>query len=259
MKTLWFEFTLTLRRIYRRPTQNGLLLLTFAISVTLSVLTWSLFRTVHLSTPDFDPKGEYYALVHAGTMAVQSQQFTVAEYEAYEKSTTLFDDFAGMTFYVSTIIQTPAGGERVLGAHLTSHALQLTGATPVLGTLFSTADDVYQSPGKVLISETLWHKGYGSDPNILGKVINISRYPATIVGVLPDTYRFPNDQDMWLSLGFAYDYKEGPPRAALVKLKPDISKEQAEAALRVIQSTLPADDPALAHERLPALVPDSSA
>ena len=59
MRTLWFEFSLTLRRLFRRPAQNGLLLATFSISVTLSVLTWSLFRTVYLSTPDFDPKGEY--------------------------------------------------------------------------------------------------------------------------------------------------------------------------------------------------------
>ncbi|MCC6415018.1 MAG: hypothetical protein IT582_03810, partial [Opitutaceae bacterium] len=68
MKTLWFEFILTLRRIFRRPTQNGLLLLTFAISVTLSVLAWSLYRVTQLSHPDFDHKGEYLVLSHKGKM-----------------------------------------------------------------------------------------------------------------------------------------------------------------------------------------------
>lgn len=255
MKTLWFEFTLTLRRIFRRPTQNGLLLLTFAISVTLSVLTWTLYRTVHLSTPDFDPEGEYLALVHEGTMAASSTQMSVRELEAYESAaSTLFDDFAPLAFYVSNMIETPQGQERVLSAYMSARALHLTHARPIKGVLFEPADDIYKAPGKVLLSERLWINGYGSDPDILGKSIDISGYAATIVGVLPASYRFPNDQDMWISLGHAYDSRDYPIRSALVKLKPGISRERAMADLRAIQSTLPPDIPALKRGELPVLI-----
>ncbi len=255
MKTLWFEFTLTLRRIFRRPTQNGLLLVTFAISVTLSVLTWSLFRSVHLSTPDFDPKDEYYALVHSDTMAVSSRQMNIPELEAYEAATpTLFADFAPLAFYVSNMIETPQGQERVLSSYMSARALHLTGARPIKGALFEPADDVYKAPGKVLLSERLWINGYGSNPDILGKSIDISGYPATIVGVLPASYRFPNDQDMWISLGHAYDHRDYPIRSALVKLKSGVSRERALADLRAIQSTLPPDTPALKRGELPALM-----
>jgi hypothetical protein len=65
MNVLWFEFMLSLRRLARCKTQNGLMLVTFAVSVTLSLLSWSLFHTIFLSRPDFDPEGNYYILTNA--------------------------------------------------------------------------------------------------------------------------------------------------------------------------------------------------
>src|SRR5690606_24991634 len=118
-----------------------------------------------------------------------------------------------------------------------ARALRLTGARPMMGALFEPADDAYnpEKNGKVLLSERLWRDGYGSDPDILGKPIDISGNTTTIVGVLPAGYRFPNDQDMWISIGFAYDHPSYPLRAALVKLKPGITRERAIADLRAIQ------------------------
>jgi len=59
MNVLWFEFMLALRRLARRKTQNGLLLMTFAVSLGLSLVSWSLFHTIFLSRPEFDPEGNY--------------------------------------------------------------------------------------------------------------------------------------------------------------------------------------------------------
>lgn len=253
MRTLWFEFSLTLRRLFRRPAQNGLLLATFSISVTLSVLTWSLFRTVHLSNPDFDPKGEYLVLHHTGQMAVSARQMTVDELAAYQAADGMFDDFSPLAFYLSTFIPTPQGEERVLGAYLSARMLQLTGAKPLVGSLFLPGDDVYRAPGKVLLSEKLWDKGYGRDPHIVGKVIEISGYPSTIIGVMPAGFRFPNDQDIWMSLGSCYDHPDYPVRSALVKLKHGVSREKAINAFQAIRSTLPEDSPSRKRGEVPTL------
>lgn len=253
MKIILQEFSLTLRRIFRRPTQNGLLLLTFAISVTLSVLTWSLYRTVHLSTPDFDPKGEYYVLSHAGSMAVNSTKMTVDELAAYQAAEGIFEDFAPVAFYLSTFIPTPQGEERVLGSYLSARMLQLTGAKPILGSLFIPEDDVYHAPGKVLLSEKLWTRSYDRDADIVGKVIKVSGSPSTIIGVMPAAFRFPNDQDIWMSLGSCYDHHGYPLRSALVKLKRGVTPEKALAALQAIQSTMPADSPSRKRGDAPTL------
>ena len=73
MNVLWFEFMLSLRRLVRRRGQNGLMLVTFALSLTLALLSWSLFHTIFLSQPDFDPKGEYYVLNYEGGVATSGK------------------------------------------------------------------------------------------------------------------------------------------------------------------------------------------
>lgn len=257
MSVLWFEFVLTLRRLFRRRTQNGLLLVTFALSVTLSLLSWSLFRTVHLSNPDFDPKGEYLVLAHANKMWTNAGQLTLEELDAYAKAQTVFEDVRPMAFYLSIFVRTPAGDERLLGGYLSSSVLQLTGAKPLLGTLFTAADDKDGAPQRVLLSERVWRDSYGSDPAIVGKPIELSGDPGTIIGVMPASYRFPNDQQVWMSYGFVGDgySKDYAMRTALVKLKPGITRARAERDLQAILSTLPPQTAAIRHGDRPVLVP----
>ncbi len=90
MNVLWFEFMLSLRRLARRRTQNGLMFVTFAVSLTLALLSWSLFHTVHLSRPDFDPRGEYYVMGYEGSIAVDGNKSTREEWEAYVAGQTVF-------------------------------------------------------------------------------------------------------------------------------------------------------------------------
>jgi predicted permease len=255
MHVLWFEFMLSLRRLARRRTQNGLMFFTFAVSVTLSLLSWSLFYSVHLRNPDFDPKGEYYVLAHAGQPWVSSNQLSKDEMEAYVASQGRFEDVAQLAFYLSVYVKTSTGSERMLGSYLSSHVLQLTGARPLKGTLFTADDDKFGATKKVLISERVWINSYASDPAIVGKAIELSGDPAIIVGVLPASYRFPNDQDVWISFGALGDNSFVPMRTALVKLKPGVTRERAEIDLQSILTSLPADATARTRGLRPALVP----
>ncbi len=256
MNVLWFEFMLSLRRLWRRKTQNGLMLLTFAMSVTLSLLSWSLFETVHLSQPDFDPKGDYYVMTYAGSFAMGFRQHSSRdEMEAYKAAQALFAEFHEVGFYTSKFIRTPGGEERFMAAFPSSSALRVVGAKPLLGRLFTPAEDKRGSPVVVLLSQRLWENNFGSDPAIVGKTTTMSGEPATIIGVLPREFRFPNDQDLWLSYGSAEDNPKNPLLDAIVKLKPGITPERAALDLKIILDRLGPTSPANKYKLIPALVP----
>jgi predicted permease len=254
MSIFWFEFMLSLRRLARRRVQNGLLLVTFTVSVALSLLSWSLFSTVHLTQPDYDPKGEYYVLTYEGVPAVGSSQSTQEEMETYKAAQTVFADFAELAFYASPVVKTPGGYERLLAGYMSSRALQVVGARPLLGRLFTPADDAFKAPAMVLLSEKMWTNTYARDPDIVGRTIEYGGDPATVVGVLPASFRFPNDQDFWISYGAAYNHPRYPVRAALVKLKPGVTRARAAGDLRAIQSAMPADSPSRVRGARVALV-----
>ena len=256
MNVLWFEFMLSLRRLARRKTQNGLMLLTFALSVTLSLLSWSLFQTVHLSQPDFDPKGEYYVMTYAGSFAMGFRQHSsYDEMEAYKSDHALFSEYHEVGFYTSVFIRTPGGEERFMAAYPSSGALRLVGAKPMMGRLFTPDEDKRGSQAVALLSQRLWENNFGSDPAIVGKTTSMSGDPVTIVGVMPRSFRFPNDQDLWLCYGSAADNPKNPLRDAIVKLQPGITPERAAGELKLILDRLGPTSPANKYKLIPALMP----
>ena len=254
MNVLWFEFMLSLRRLARRKTQNGLMLLTFAVSLTLSLLSWSLFHTVFLRQPDFDRRGEYLVLALVDSHAKYTCA-TQAEMEAIKAGPRIFSDFAEVNMFVPAFIRTPDGSERSLAAYLSSGALRVFGAQPLMGRLFTQADDKFRAPATALLSQRMWEDNYSSDPNILGKTVEVTGDPVTIVGVMPASFRLPNDQDLWLSYGSAPDLPRWPMRDALVKLDPAVSREQAEKDLQIILQGLGPESPANKYGFRPVLVP----
>jgi predicted permease len=255
MSVLWFEFLLALRRLVRRRVQNGLMLVTFTVSVALALLSWSLFHNVFLSRPDFDPRGEYFVMTYASGKAGVMKHATVAEMAAIKDGQKVFADFAEVGLYSSVFIRTPDGAERSLTAYLSSRALQLTGAKPLLGRLFTSEEDKYRSAPAALLSQRMWENSYGGDPGIVGKTVEVTGDPFTIVGVLPKDYKFPNDQDLWLSLGATGDgnQQKWPVRDALVKLKPGVTRDRAERDLQVILNGLGPETPANKNELRPVL------
>ncbi len=246
---LLHEFCLSLRRLFRRPVQNGLMFATFAVSVMLSTLSWSLFHTMFLRQPEFDPKGEYLVLNYVGGV-IGASRSSNGEMEAYKEGQKVFSDFAEVGFYNSPTIQLPGGAERVLAANLSARALQIVGAKPLMGRLFRPEEDKRGSAPVALLSQHMWENSYDRDPSIVGKIMDIGSDQVTIVGVMPADFRFPNDQDLWLSYGF-YDW--GPD--AMVKLKPGVTREQAESNLKVILDGLGPDSPANRRGLTPALIP----
>ncbi len=105
-----------------------------------------------------------------------------------------------------------------------------------------------------MISDDLWRRSYGGDPNILGKRLQLDNDPYTIVGVLPAGFRHPGktiarDVEVWVTCGFSADPYPKPARnvkvarEAIGRLKPGIDVTQAQARLTAMASELRTDFP----------------
>ncbi len=52
----------------------------------------------------------------------------------------------------------------------------------------------------VLISGGVWRSRYASDPGVIGKAVSINALPATIVGVMPDGFKWPFQHEVWVPI-----------------------------------------------------------
>ncbi len=240
LSILRYEITLAFRRLWRRPGQTGLLLTTFGISIALTLLSWSLFHTIFLKAPEFDPQGDLYIIKQsAKTPGARLQGFNREDIDIWKANQKVFSNITHMMMYKSAFVSTGDSSERLLGSILSSEALQMIGAKPLMGRLFTSEDDKFKCAPTVLLSEKTWRSRFDTDPNIIGRVIKVDGYQAEIVGVMPKTFRFPNSQDIWLPIGFniwEWNQPDDTSFDALARLKPGVSPERATEDLRLIMA-----------------------
>ena len=121
--------------------------------------------------------------------------------------------------------------EDVLGCYLSSNAFDFLGVPALLGRGLEPSDAIDgQDPQPVVVlGYKFWERHFRGDPGVVGKTIQLTRKPYTIVGVAPPRFAW-GDGDVYLPLKVTND--PTPDYYAGVRLKPGITHAQADAALQ---------------------------
>ena len=136
--------------------------------------------------------------------------------------------------------------ERVVMVATGPNYFQILGATPQLGRVIGPQDKADGFAEAVVLSDGAWRRLFGGDPSAVGKQVRIDTDLYTIVGVMPPGFRHPAaapapDIDVWSTAGFRANPFPSPPlrrnrplRSAIARLQPDLSIDQARAAISTL-------------------------
>ena len=133
-------------------------------------------------------------------------RLSLPDYRDVQRRSRSFEQTA---FWGTNLYNIEAGSEdrQVLGAVASHELLSLLGITPAAGRLFTEEDD---RQATVILGHGLWQALYGGDPSAVGRVINLSGMPYTIVGVAPAGFRFPAAEfELWASAGMLLTQARG--------------------------------------------------
>ncbi len=137
--------------------------------------------------------------------------------------------------------------ERFNGSHMSAISFQLVGQQPVLGRVFTAEDDRPGTPAVVIIGHGMWMNRYGSNPSVIGRTIRVNDIPTTVIGVMPDGFKFPFNTDLWLPLGMLPGLEDAKrnarPLQVFGRLAPGVSREQAQSELINISQKLESENP----------------
>lgn len=123
-----------------------------------------------------------------------------ADFLDYRSRNTTFDGLASMR---SEQVNLTGRGEpeRIGAVRVSAEFFDVLGVHPIVGRRFEQGDE---GRGRVvLIAESLWRRSFGSDPAVSGRIVSLNGEPATIVGVLPDWFRFPAAGELPQGFGFS--------------------------------------------------------
>jgi putative ABC transport system permease protein len=82
---------------------------------------------------------------------------------------------------------------RVGVGFVTANAFDVLGSTPMLGRVFSAAEDRPNGPPVALLGYPLWQARYGGDPTVVGRKIQLNGVSVEVIGVMPTGFRLPTD------------------------------------------------------------------
>jgi putative ABC transport system permease protein len=131
--------------------------------------------------------------------------------------------------------------ESVTGIQATASFWSTLRVKPALGRAFTEEEDQPGKPEVVIISNRLWVRRFGSDPNILGRAITVNAKKRTVIGVMPEVSLPDPETDIWMPIEFNAEARAnhgGHTLAAIGRLKPNTSVDQALTDLKRIARQL---------------------
>jgi putative ABC transport system permease protein len=127
------------------------------------------------------------------------------DFEEFRTQTKTFAQLAGYRGGNFTVTESGRPPERVQGVFVAANTFSLLGQEPLLGRGFVSGEDKKEASPVVMIGYRIWKSRYAGDTALVGRVIKVNDVTCTVIGIMPDGMRFPNNADLWRPLVFEGD------------------------------------------------------
>jgi putative ABC transport system permease protein len=134
---------------------------------------------------------------------------------------------------------------RLRGAFVTANTFGLLRSAPIVGRDFRPEDDVPGAPAVAILGDTIWQNRYDGDHGVIGRTVRINGIPATIIGVMPQSFAYPFIAEVWQPLagwpGLERDRSTARPfRNVIARLAEAADVPAAQAEIAGIAAAAPA-------------------
>ncbi|HLY20091.1 MAG TPA: ABC transporter permease [Bryobacteraceae bacterium] len=228
------------RNLMRSPGFTAVAALTLAIGIGANTTIFSIIDTILLRPLPYRDPGQLVRLYETEA-APGHYPFAPPDFLDWKAQNKTFQDMA--LYGWSGDMNLSGGGrpDHVLAVPTEANFFSLLGVQPLLGRTWAAGED---QPGKdqvAILSYGLWREHFAGDPGVVGRSISLNSKKYTIVGVMPASFRFPFETQMWIPLDM--DSKSLGERGshwanAIGRLKAGVSLDRARADLKVIATRL---------------------
>lgn len=195
---MWNDVRMALRQARRRPVYAlaCIAVLAFGLGTCTAVFS-ALYAAVLKPLPYPDPEGIVLIQNRFPSVNLASMKASPADYALLSQHRELFSSVGAYYFLdlSHSGIEIP---EKVNAVAVTSSLFRALGVQPVLGRSFTDAEQRYGGPHAVILSDAYWHGAFGGDRGVINRALKLNGEPYPIVGVMPESFAFPNDvTQMW--------------------------------------------------------------
>jgi putative ABC transport system permease protein len=161
--------------------------------------------------------------------------------------------FAMMSGYIngSTInVSYKNNPQRYTGGYVTEDFFRIVGISPTIGRDFTADDNKPGAEKTTILGYEIWKRDFGGEPNVVGQSVRINGKAATIIGVMPQGFKFPQAEELWVPLYNEFPVKPredaraaGGAPAVMGRLKDGVSVDQVNAEFAGLAKRIAQDNP----------------
>jgi predicted permease len=247
---LFQDVRFSLRMLRKSPGFTLTVILTMALGIgattaIFSVVDATLLRSLPYSQP------EQLVSVQADLPRIDAHDVGMSQPELQDLQRSGIFEYISPTWFDENNLTRSAQPTRVRLLIVGPNYFALLRAQPQLGRAF---DPTYDAPGfipEVVISDSLWKREFGGDPNILNKDVRMDTDLYRIVGVMPARFDSPGrtaeerNIEIWAATSFyGSPLPDHPLRnrrnlpTAIARLKPGLTMAAAQSRLDALSASL---------------------
>ena len=247
MQTILKDLRLAFRKLVRDPSLTITAVLALTLGIGLTTMTFSIvYGALYRGLP-FEDADRLVHLERANlARGIESMETPIHDFADWRAEQRSFEDLAA--FHMGTVnLAGEERPERYDGAFISPSAFAMLGVAPVLGRTLTEEDASPSAPLAILIGHSVWQSHFNGDPGVVGRAVRMNGQPATIAGVMDETFRFPVRHEVWVPLRMTpSDAPRGSGQTLEVfgRLKDGVSEEEAARDIAGIARRLELEYPA---------------
>ena len=201
VESLVQDLKFSLRGLRARPAFAATVVLTLMLGIGANAAIFSVVDAVLLRPLPFAQPDRLVHLWEVYHSNVDSRsEASYPDYLDWRARNHAFADMGG--YHGSGVLFGAEHPSPVPAARSTSNFFDVLGVHAILGRTFAPGEDAPDAPQVVVITHGFWERRFALDSSVVGRTISLDGRPATVVGVLPESFQFAREgqAELWLPI-----------------------------------------------------------
>ena len=225
---------------------SAAIVVTLALGIGLNTMVFTLVNAALFKSLSL-PGGARIVAVNNRNISQGNNGMAVSypDFLEYGAQNSSFDGLEATSGQSATVSEQGNPPQNYSMALVSSGMFEMMHIPPILGRGFLPEDDKPGAESVLVIGYGVWKERYGSSAGVLGRAVRVNTKPATIIGVMPNEFKFPSNEDLWMALTPTTDLEKRSNRTLNLFgiLKNGTSIPEASADLERIAQRLSAEYP----------------
>jgi putative ABC transport system permease protein len=184
------------------------------------------------------PDGDRIVMIKNWNVANRSVETRVLyDYGVWRGAMRSLSDMGVFRDVARNLILGPDDARLLQVAEITASGFRIASAKPLIGRMLVESDESVSAPPVVVLGYNVWRTRFAADPGVIGRSVQIDNAFATVVGVMPEGFKFPVAHEAWMPMRLAaYDRApdSGPSVTVFGRLRDGATLAEAQTELTTI-------------------------